>query len=172
MIGKEFPSEIREYTDPKTGNEVKQLTSGCSNNYHFYFTDNSFSADDREIYFLSDRSSKIPNLYNLFKMNLESGRMVQLTDEPEGIAPSFHTKTRESDLIVYVTGSQLKKLDTATLETTVLYEEKPGIQLGHPHISADNKYIGMARNELVPIERGANYRGFKQCMRRKRAGSH
>jgi oligogalacturonide lyase len=164
MIGKEFPSEIKEYVDQKTGNMVKQLTSNGSNNYHFYFTDNSFSADDKEIYFLSDRSSNKPEVYNLFKMELETGKMVQLTNESEGVAPSFHTKTPESDIVVYVTGKQLKKLDVSTLETTVLYDERPGIQLGHPHISADKKYIGMARNERVPIERGANYRGFKETM--------
>lgn len=164
MIGREFASEMREYIDSKTGNVVKQLTSDGSNNYHFYFTDNSFSLDDKEVYFLSDRSSNASTLYNLFKMNLETGRFVQLTDEQEGIAPSFHTKTPESDVVVYVTGNQLKKLDVATLETTILYVEKPGIQLGHPHISADKKYIGMARNEHVPIERGANYRGFKETM--------
>ncbi|MGG3561601.1 oligogalacturonate lyase family protein [Neobacillus rhizosphaerae] len=172
MIGKEFPSEIKEYVDQKTGNVVKQLTSNGSNNHHFYFTDNSFSADDKEIYFLSDRSSSKPEVYNLFKMELETGQMVQLTNEPEGVAPSFHTKTPESDIVVYVSGRQLKKLDVSTLETTVLYEEKPGIQLGHPHISADKKYIGMARNERVPIERGANYRGFKETMyATKRGGS-
>lgn len=164
MIGKEFPTEIKEYVDEKTGNIVRQLTSDGSNNYHFYFTDNSFSLDDREIYFLSDRSSQEPNIYNLFRMSLETGRIVQLTDEPEGIAPSYHTKTPESDIVVYVTGREIKKLDTKTLETITIYEEKTDIQLGHPHISPDKRYIGLARNENVPIVRGANYMGFKETM--------
>ena len=164
MIGKEFPSEIKEYIDSKTGNVVKQLTSNGSNNFHFYFTDNSFTADDKEIYFLSDRSSSKPKIYNLFKMDLQTGKMVQMTDESEGISPSFHTKPPESDIIVYVTGRLVKKLDVTTMDTSVLYEEKPGIKLGHPHISADKKYVGMARNEKVEIERGANYKGFKESM--------
>jgi oligogalacturonide lyase len=164
MIGKEFPSEIKEYIDSKTGNVVKQLTSNGSNNFHFYFTDNSFTADDKEIYFLSDRSSITPKIYNLFKMDLQTGKMVQLTNEPKGISPSFHTKLPESDVVVYVTGRLVKKLDVTTLETSVLYEEKHGIKLGHPHISADKKFVGMARNEKVEIERGANYKGFKESM--------
>lgn len=164
MIGKEFPSEIKEYIDEKTGNVVKQLTSNGSNNFHFYFTDNSFCKGNQDIYFLSDRSSERPAIYNLFKMNLETGGILQLTDEPEGITPSFHTKTPEGDIVVYVTGRLLKKIEISTLKTTVLYEEKPGIELGHPHISADKRYIGMARNEFVPIKRGANYRGFKETM--------
>lgn len=155
---------MKDYVDEKTGNIVRQLTSDSSNNFHFYFTDNSFSLDDREIYFLSDRSSKKLGIYNLFRMNLETGKFVQVTDEPEGIAPSYHTKTPESDIVVYVTGKVLKKLDTRTSEITVLYEERPNIQLGHPHISPDKKYIGFARNESVPIRRGANYTGFKETM--------
>lgn len=51
MIGKEFPSEFKEYIDEKTGNVVKQLTSNGSNNFHFYFTDNSFCTGDQDIYF-------------------------------------------------------------------------------------------------------------------------
>lgn len=164
MIGKKFPSEIKEYIDEKTGNVVKQLTSNGSNNFHFYFTDNSFCKGDQDIYFLSDRSSERPAIYNLFKINLETGGILQLTDEPEGITPSFHTKTPEGDIVVYVTGRLLKKIEISTLKTTVLYEEKPGIELGHPHISADKRYIGMVRNEFVPIEKGANYRGFKETM--------
>ncbi|MCM3160701.1 oligogalacturonate lyase family protein [Metabacillus litoralis] len=164
MIGKEFSSEIKEFFDEKTGNIVKQLTSDGSNNFHFYFTDNSFCKGDQEIYFLSDRSSERPEVYNLFKMNLSNGKMLQLTDESKGITPSFHTKTPDGDIVVYVTGNSLKKIEISTLKTTVLYEEKPGIQLGHPHISADKRYVGMARNEVVPIERGANYKGFKETM--------
>ncbi|MBU8919380.1 oligogalacturonate lyase family protein [Bacillus sp. FJAT-29953] len=164
MIGKEFPSEIKEYVDEKTGKTVLQLTSDGSNNYHFYFTDNSFTLGDEEIYFLSDRSSKTPRIYNLFKMDLNSGLIVQLTDEIDGIEPGSHTKTPDSELVVYVTGKVIKKLNTRTSEIQVIYEERNDVHLGHPHISPDKKYIGLARNERVPIPRGANYKGFKETM--------
>jgi oligogalacturonide lyase len=154
---------MKEYVDEKTGNFVKQLTFG-SNNFHFYFTDNSFTLGDEEIYFLSDRSSEVPEIYNLFKMDLKSGSMIQLTDEKEGITPSFHTKTPDSEIVVYVTGRTIKKLDTKTMETSIIYEERSNIHLGHPHISPDRKHIGFARNENVSILRGANYMGFKETM--------
>lgn len=164
MIGKEFPSEIKEYVDKKTGKTVLQLTSDGSNNYHFYFTDNSFTLGDEEIYFLSDRTSKTPRLYNLFKMDLTTGRIVQLTDEIDGIEPGSHTKTSDSEIVVYVTGKVIKKLNTRTLEVQIVYEERNDVLLGHPHISPDKKYIGLARNERVSIPRGANYKGFKETM--------
>ena len=36
-VGKEYPSEMRTYTDPKTGREIIQLTASGSNG-HLYFT--------------------------------------------------------------------------------------------------------------------------------------
>lgn len=164
MIGKEFPSEIKEYVDKKTKNTIIQLTSDGSNNYHLYFTDNAFTQGDKEIYFLSDRSSKSPRIYNLFKMDLNTGTIIQLTDETEGISPGTHTKTPDSEIVVYVTGNVIKKLNTRTSEISVVYEEKNNVHLGHPHISPDKKYIGLARNERVEITRGANYKGFKETM--------
>lgn len=162
MAGKEYPAEKKTFIDEKTGRSICQLTSGQSNNYHFYFTDNSFTLGDEEIYFSSDRASRQTELYNLFRMDLASGKMVQLTDEPAGI--EGHTKSPDSEFVIYVTGNKIKKLDTKTLVSTVIYEEKPGVLLGHPHISPDKKYIGMARNEEINIYRGANYHGFKEQM--------
>ena len=159
-----YPSEKRMYVDEKTGRRVWQLTSGPSHNYHLYFTDNSFTVGDKEIYFLSDRGSRAPQLYNFFKMDLESGLITQITDEPEGIAPSCHTKSPDSELLVYVTGNVIKAMNTQTGESRVIYEETGDIHLGHPFIAPNKKYIGLARNERVPIARGANYSGFKETM--------
>lgn len=164
MNGKEFRSEKRSYRDEKTGLEVTQLTAGDSNNYIFYFTDNSFTSGDREIYFMSDRSANAPEIYNIFRMNLDTGRMVQITDEPAGVGVHLHTKTPDSEILVYVTGNQLKKLNTRTGKVDVLYEEKPGVVLGSPFISPDKRFVGIPRNEKVNISYGANYSGFKETM--------
>ncbi|WP_218015215.1 oligogalacturonate lyase family protein [Brevibacillus dissolubilis] len=164
MIGKQYPSELKRYADEKTGRTVIQLTSGDSNNYHLYFTDNSFTTGDQEIYFLSDRASDTPEIYNMFKMDLNTGIITQVTDEAEGIIPTSHTKSPDSELVVYVTGKQIKLHNTRTNETTVVYEEKGDVHLGHPFLSPNKKYIGLARNENVPIKRGANYSGFKETM--------
>lgn len=164
MIGKEFRSEKRSYRDEKTGLEVTQLTQGDSNNYIFYFTDNSFTSGDREIYFMSDRASAAPEIYNIFKMDLDTGRIIQLTDEPRGIDIHYHTKTPDSEMVVYVAGNQLKKLVTKTGQCEALYQEKAGILLGAPFISPNKRYVGVPRNENVNISRGANYGGFKETM--------
>ena len=82
MIGDKWQSEIREFKDTKTGRQVKQLTT-TGNNVHLYFTENSFDSQRNEIIFRSDRASgqaRAPHenpFYNLFRMNLDSGEIVQ-----------------------------------------------------------------------------------------------
>lgn len=69
-----------------------------------FFTDNSFDLNGREIYFVSDRGSESGH-FNLFRMDLSSGEMTQLTDEAEGIVFNAFTKTPDSELIAYKSGN-------------------------------------------------------------------
>jgi oligogalacturonide lyase len=164
LIGKVYPSEKKSYHDEKTGRQVWQLTADSSNNVHLYFTDNSFSLRDEEIYFLSDRGSD-KGLYNFFKMDLATGLMTQMTDEPEGVGyTGFSTKTPDSELLVYISGNKIKKANTRTGEITVVYEETEGMTLWSPFISPDKKLLGFCRNEDVSVTYGNNYAGFKETM--------
>lgn len=164
MIGKEYKSEKRSYKDTKTGREVIQLTSNDSNNYHLYFTDNSFATGDKEIYFLSDREANKPEIYNFHKMDLRTGLITQITDEKGGINLHSHTKTPESDILIYSVDNKIKKVNTKTGQIDVIYEERPDIDMGMPFISANKKYLGITRNESVKIYKGPNYAGFKETM--------
>jgi len=159
MIGKEYPSEITRFADSKTGREITKLTSAYDN-YHLYFTDNSFTLGDKEIYFLSTRPYNIEGVYNLCKMDLDTGRITLLTDEKTGI--NTQTKTPDSSILVYAVGSKYKKLDTATGKIETIYEGAGDFVLGHPFISPDKKHVGTVFNENVNIERGKNYSGFKE----------
>ena len=165
MIAKTWPSEIRRFADEKTGRTITQLTS-TGNNVHLYFTENSFDLHRDEIVFLSDRASgedKAPHedpRYNLFRMDLGSGEVVQLTDEAQGVHSV--TKTPDSRLIVYAVAQTIKALDTDTGETTTVYEESGDHRVGAPSISANRHYIAFCRNEKVDVSRGPNYTGFKE----------
>jgi len=164
LIGQTWPSEMGEFRDPKTGRRIRQLTRQ-GNNYHLYFTENSFDSRKNEIIFYSDRASgadEAPHeypLYNLFRMDLSSGEMTQLTDEAQ---PVHATKTPDSELIVYGVGNLVKKLDTRTGESAVIYEEKGDYGVGMASIAANRRYVGFARNERVTVPRGPNYTGFKE----------
>jgi oligogalacturonide lyase len=173
MIAKTWPSEIRRFTDEKTGRTITQLTS-TGNNVHLYFTENSFDLHRNEIVFVSDRASgedKAPHedpRYNLFRMDLGSGEVVQLTDEAQGVHNV--TKTPDSHLVVYAVGQTIKALDTEAGETTTIYEESGGHRVGAPSISANRRYVAFCRNEKVDVPRGPNYTGFKESFYRIKDG--
>jgi len=165
MIGQTWKSEIRSLKDEKTGREILQLTS-IGNNIHLYFTENSFDLNKNEIIFYSDRASgidKAPHerpLTNIFRMDLSTGVITQLTDEIDAVGSI--TKTPDSRIIVYKTGNKIKKLDTKTGENIVLYEETGNYTMGAPSISPNLRYIAFCRNENVNVMDGPNYTGFKE----------
>lgn len=163
MQSQTWKSELSEFKDNKTGRNIRKLTQQ-GNNLHLYFTENSFCKGSNQIVFRSDRASgedKAPYegpVYNLFSMDLETGEIVQLTDEPESIWSV--TKTVEGDLIVYITGNKVRKLDMKSGEITTIYEETGSYNLGSPSISKNRRYIAFCRNEKVEVMRGPNYTGF------------
>ena len=167
MIGQKWSSEICALRDEKTGRAIRQLTA-TGNNVHLYFTENSFDAHKNEIIFLSDRASgedRVPHeepLYDLFRMDLGSGEIEQLTDDARRSGPvGSVTKTPDSRIVVYQTGNQLRKLDTETGQTSVVYEETGDYLPGAPSIARNRRYIAFCRNENVRAARGPNYTGFK-----------
>lgn len=163
MIGQQYPSEMTEYRDPKSGLLIKQLTNQHIN-FHMYFTDNSFDEDGETIYFFSDRGQK-KGVYNLFRMDLSTGVMTQVTDEPEGVWMNTATKTRNGKLVVYWSGSQIKVLDVPTGQIHVVYEDHRML-IQNVSISSDRKRIGFIRSEDVNAAKdgGPNYAGFKEKM--------
>jgi len=170
MIGQKWASEITSFTDEKTGRSIKRLTS-TGNNVHMYFTENSFVRGKNEIIFQSDRASgedKAPDKdprYSIFRMNLDSGEIEQISDD---IVHGAHgvTKTPEGDLIAYNTDHEVKALDISSAKTTVLYTEQGAYQTASvPSIAPNRRYVAFCRNETAesPIHyHGANYAGFKE----------
>ena len=79
-IGRVIPSQMSTFIDKKSGREIIKLTGGGVND-HLYFTENSFYSDDKHILYIHyDGNLNEGGLPNLYKMNLDSGESVQLTD--------------------------------------------------------------------------------------------
>jgi oligogalacturonide lyase len=163
LIGRTWPAEGRSYRDERGGRPVRQLTSQ-GHNIHLYFTDNAFNRGDDSIIFHSDRAEDERRPaheahLNLFRLELGSGAITQLTDEAAPVRKA--TKSPDGRLIAYVAGHEVKLLDTARGTTTVVHEEREGMRLGRPSISADGRYVGFDRNE-PSAPNGPNYSGFKE----------
>ena len=165
MVGQKWPSEMRTYQDQKTGNTVTQLTNRYLN-FHFYFTDNSFTQDDQELYFLSNRGNPETDVINLYHMDLRTGEMEQLTDDPEGIEISRCTKSRDGKLIAYITGKDIYMYHTDTKQKELLYRDEQFVP-SHVFFNCDMTKLGFDRNEVLAEEfkdNAKNYSGFKERM--------
>jgi oligogalacturonide lyase len=75
-VGATYAPEWREYVDPLSGRQVRQLTDSPAEDYHLYFYNPSVTPDGKYLVFFSERTG----ISNLFRLDLRSGQIVQLTD--------------------------------------------------------------------------------------------
>lgn len=166
--GKEYRSEIVAYTDPVSGKTVRRLTeSGFS--YHFYFTENSFTAGDKEILYRHSEApwvEGVPSRTELFAMDLESGVRTQLTDlAGEFQSWSFQTKAVDSSFVLCICDGDLYRFDRKSGGLTLLYRTPIGFKITGGTISRDNRYVAITLCEKVELGRklsGTNYDGFSE----------
>jgi len=75
-LGRTYAPEWRDYLDPLTLRRVRQLTDSTAEDYHLYFYNPSVTPDGKYLIFISERTGES----NLFRLDLQSGIIVQLTD--------------------------------------------------------------------------------------------
>ena len=144
-VGKQFPSEMSTFTDKKTGREITKLTA-TGVNYHLYFTENSFTGDDKYvIYRHRDGSMQSPEgAINLFKLDLETGIRTQLTDfAATGKRPTVFNKTVDGSTLFYNDSQELWAIDVATGEHRLLARCPVGYSFGSTSVSFDNRYVAI-----------------------------
>lgn len=66
----------RDYLDPLTGRRVLQLTDSPAEDYHLYFYNPSITPNGKYLILFSERTGTS----NLFRLDLQSGEILQLTD--------------------------------------------------------------------------------------------
>ena len=154
-----FKMEFKTTIDSKTKKKVVQLTTDGSNSYHFGYDNLSFSRDNRFIVYYSDRGGK----YNLYKMSLEDGETIRLTDTQALISLCSHLAW-DDKYIYYIDGRTVKVTDIESLETKEISLLKKGYLAGHVSLTSDNRYFFYNQYETKGARnwRGPNYAGFKE----------
>ncbi|MCR8630372.1 oligogalacturonate lyase family protein [Paenibacillus radicis (ex Xue et al. 2023)] len=136
----------------ETGRLVTRLTSLPGNHHHLYFTSSSFTANNRQVLFISDMVQGNPNLY---KLSLEDGETVQLSDNRNGImksyvyydgkayqglakaSPSYSAATNR---LLYIQDHKVILIDVETLESEMVYALPAHVMTGFTHLSACGRY--------------------------------
>ena len=172
-VGRKIPSQMSKYIDKKSGREIIKLTSDGVNT-HLYFTENSFYSDDRSILYLHfDGDMLNRGVMNAYKMDLEGGESVQLTDfAKEDNAHGFN-KAPDGEFITYMKRGDLYVYYPET-ETERLIARCPvGFIFGATNVSHDKRYVAIVANKIppnAPVRGAANYDGFKETFIANKVG--
>ena len=152
FVGKIIPSEKKSWIDDSTGREITQWTT-TGQNWHPYFTTDSFIDDHTAIIISSRTGTK-----QLYKLDLQSGQMVQMTaaDDYQNMdhRPAFA-------MAWYLDGTKLRSLNTATLESTDIYDFKnEAFHINSFSVTCDAKWFVFSVSKKRATEGNCQYGPF------------
>lgn len=113
-VGTIYPSEKTSWIDEETGFKITKYTNDNSRNWHLYFNIESFIDENSAVIF-SDRTGKL----NLFKLNLQSGVFIQMTDADNLLTKIWHLQAHKK--LWYLDGNVMYQLNTETFESTKIF---------------------------------------------------
>jgi len=135
--GRVFDDPQFRYIDAYSGREVIQLTNYLGHSNHFYFTDPFWFNDNKSFFFMSDRENKS----NLFRYDLDDGKITQLTDF-QSVGHSRGCWSETNQRLYYWRDKKIIALDPETLDEKVIYEAPPNmLPEARANPSADGKYV-------------------------------
>lgn len=142
-VGKDWSVERSSYLDPVTQLRVWEITKGpgASDNLYFHFS--NFTADNRHLIFVSDRTGSS----QLYRAEIESGRIVQLTDGPALNARAACPDPANARRLYVLRGPEVFALDILDFNTRRI-GEVPRPYVGgfqQPTLSGDGKWMALTK---------------------------
>ena len=158
-----LPSEKRTYADRVTGVTVHQLTDHMAHSYHLYFTNPGWWDDGRRLLLGSDRG----NSSNLYSLELASGEITRLTNNPPGVAVDYQgvCVNPVRDEAYFWMQRRLIAIDLRHGEQRTLFTCPDGWNAGGTNCTADGRFVcgTMSRPvDVGPVDLGAGYIGFRE----------
>ncbi len=139
------------YEDAYSGRTITRLTDYLGHSNHFYFTDPCWFNNNRSFFFTSDRG----NQSNLFRYDLDGGKITQLTDLNGKGRPSGNW-SKANQRLYFGWQNQLYELDPVTYEMCPFYEGRDGFNpVSRANPTADGKYIITHLQETVQQDKPA-----------------
>jgi len=127
------------YNDPKTGNEVWQITNHNSINNMPYFEAQAFTADDAWVVFKSNRNGGV---WKIFRSNMATGEITKVSDME---SESSYTIMPDGKRVAFMNAGTIYAVDVATLETETVISFDPADD--YIHFSAS--FTADGRHTLV-----------------------
>lgn len=142
-VGKDWGVERQTYRDPVTGVTIVELTRGphAANNLYYHFS--NFTADNRQVIFVSDRTGA----WQIYRAEVATGRIVQLTDDPLVHAASACPDPANPRRLYFLRGPEVWALDVVDFRRRKVGEIPPPHQGGfqQPTLSGDGQWLTLTK---------------------------
>lgn len=140
--GDVYHDQQRKFTDSKTGRTIWQMTDTPGRlTKAQYATQNMATPDCKWLVYGSDRGGEKGKL-NLFKMNLQTGESIQLTESPEGVESRWAHISPDGREVYFIEGiNHFKVVNLETLEERSLIRVENCYRPHQISVSPDNKSI-------------------------------
>lgn len=141
--GRDWGVERVSYKDPVTGVRIYEMTAAPHTADNLYFHFSNFTADNRYLLFTSKRN----NGNHLFRADVETGRITQLTDDPAIAPASACPDPRDANLVYLMRGPDLVELNVHTYQIRKIGSvPKPFLGgFGQPTLSADHRSFTVSK---------------------------
>ncbi|MBI3852750.1 MAG: PD40 domain-containing protein [Verrucomicrobia bacterium] len=141
--GKDWGVEHESHLDPVTNVRVWEMAKGPAASDNLYYHFSNFTADNRYLIFASERTGTS----QLFRAEIETGRIIQLTDGPSVGARTAcpdHTNARR---LYYLVGPVVIALDILDFKERKVGEiPKPHVgRFQQPTLSGDGKMMALTK---------------------------
>jgi oligogalacturonide lyase len=144
--GKVWHDPVYRYIDSVSGREITRLTDYRGHSSHFYFTDPCWLNGDRSFVFTSDRE----NRSNLFRYDLDTGAITQLTDL-DGAGRPGGCVSPANGLLYYWWDAVLRELDPFSLSEREICEiHGPLVPRGRANPTADGAFVCTLLMDVPP----------------------
>ena len=147
--GSSFTNSFIESTDPETGRTLVQLTGNDCVSHHPYFYNRMIDQAGRHLIYAGNRSG----LRQLYRLDLNTGATLQLTDNPAGSFDDFSAVLSADDRqVYYARDNGIVRLDLASLEESTVYRSDAAFKFGSFGLSPDDRCIlisEMDRKDVV-----------------------
>ena len=147
--GRVYDDPQFRYTDGYSNREVLRLTDYLGHSNHLYFTDPCWFNNNRSFVFSSQRE----NQGNMFRYDLDDGRITQMTDLKSKGRPGGCVST-VNNAVYFWHRRQLVELDLTSLDERVICElDGKMAPRGRANPTADGKYLCTHLMEDIPQDK-------------------
>jgi Tol biopolymer transport system component len=142
-VGRDWGVQKTSYLDPVTGVQVWELTRATNTADNLYFHFSNFTADDRYLILTADFGGS----RQIYRAEVESGRLTQLTDDPEVNAASACPDPTNPRRVYFLRKAEVMAVDIADGRVARIGEiPQPFVGgLQQPSLSGDGRWMALGK---------------------------